>query len=113
MKVASANRSALLQAVFPDLADELADLLRQDGEVILADQVASLEIVDRCRCHDDFCAMFYTSPPPAGEYGPGHRNVALVPRAGDLILDVVNDRIMAVEVLYRSDVRATLHELLP
>ncbi len=90
----------LLRDVFPDVATELHALLLAEGETLLADQVESLQIVDRCRCTDDFCAMFYAVPRPAQvPWGPGHRNVALVPQRGDLILDVVGDRIVAVEIL--------------
>jgi hypothetical protein len=50
----------------------------------------------------DFCQSFYTQPPPAGAYGPGHRCVALSPhRPGMLVLDVVDDLIMFVEVIDR------------
>jgi len=51
---------------------------------------------------DDFCRSFYTQPPPAGAYGPRHRNVALSPMGpGVLILDVVDDVIMFVEIIDR------------
>jgi len=54
---------------------------------------------------DDFCQSFYTAPPPDGAYGPGHRCVPLIPKKGDLILDVVRNRIMYVEVLYYPSLR--------
>jgi hypothetical protein len=98
----------LLTDVLPDLAAELQRLLTEAGETELAGQVPGLAILDRCRCGDDFCATFYTQPRPQGSYGPGHRNVALTPEEGMLILDVVGDKIACVEVLYRDDVRKKL-----
>jgi hypothetical protein len=71
-------------------------------------QVPELSVIERCRCGDDFCGMFYVLPKPAGAYGPGHRNVALTPKEGMLILDVVSDKIAAVEVLYRNEIRQKL-----
>jgi hypothetical protein len=56
-----------------------------------------------CRCGDDCCQSIYTEAPPAGAYGPAHRNIALdAPWPGYLIVDVVDERIMYVEVLYRA-----------
>ena len=52
--------------------------------------------------------MFYVLPKPNGAYGPDHRNVALTPNKGMLILDVVGEKIAAVEVLYRDDVRKVI-----
>ena len=52
--------------------------------------------------------MFYVLPKPPGAYGPGLRNVSLEPERGLLILDVVNVKIAAVEVLYRDEVRDKL-----
>jgi len=84
------------------------------GEPELAAQVPTLAIFDRCRCGDDFCCgTFYTQPRSEGAYGPGHRNVALTPDEGMLILDVVNGEIMCVEVLNREDVQKKLKEVLP
>ncbi len=59
----------------PELAQELKTLLTQKGELTLAAQVQRLHILDRCRCGDSFCAMFYTVPRPSGTWGAGHRNV--------------------------------------
>jgi hypothetical protein len=93
---------------FPALARELQELLAAQSENQLAAQVPGLAVVERCRCGDDFCGMFYVLPKPGGAYGPGHRNVALTPKEGMLILDVVADKIAAIEVLYRDEIRQKL-----
>ena len=103
----------LLTDTLPTFAAELRQLLTEHGEPELAAQVPGLVIFDRCRCGDDFCAMFYTQPKPDGAYGPGHRNVALTTEEGMLILDVVAGEIDCVEVLDRDDVREKLDEVLP
>ena len=105
--------ATLLVEYFPELATELETLLRAEEEPALADQVSSLRIIDRCRCGDDFCATFYTVPKPTGPWGVNHRNVALTPKSGDLILDVVDNKITCVEVLFRNDIRDKLLSLLP
>jgi hypothetical protein len=112
--------SPLLVDVLPRLANELHGLLEERKEHGLAAQVPMLRIVDRCRCGDDFCATFYTQPKPdftqkrpEGAYGPGHKNILLLPKKGWLILDVVLDNIMCVEVLYRDEVRDDLRAILP
>jgi hypothetical protein len=99
--------------MFPLLSEELLQLLEDAGEADLASQVSALSIVDRCRCGDDFCASFYTQPKPKGAYGPGHRNIALTPAKGMLILDIVDGVIANVEVLYRNDIREKLLAILP
>lgn len=101
----------LLTKSLPDLSRELSELLIRAGEPTLAAQIDSLEIVDRCDCSDDFCASFYTAPKPDGSYGPHHRNLELEPEDGSIILDLVVDRIVHVEILYRDDVRSRLAEL--
>jgi hypothetical protein len=104
----------LLTDTLPEFAAELRQLLVEKGEPELAAQVPTLAIHDRCRCGDDICATFYTRPKPNGAYGPGHRNVALVPNEGFyFILDVVDGEIACVEVLDREDVRHKLEEILP
>ncbi|MEV6929126.1 hypothetical protein AB0M46_32195 [Dactylosporangium sp. NPDC051485] len=92
----------LVSEQWPDLAAELATALREEGENDLAHQVGTLHVVEQCGCDDDFCQSFSTAPKPTGAYGRGHRNVGLSPsKPGYLILDVVDDAIMHVEVLYR------------
>src|SRR5258708_35762978 len=102
------QKSIFLAAKFPQLSQELQQLLIADGEIVLAAQVPELIILDRCRCEDDFCATFYVQPKPAGAYGPGHRCIPLDPNEGMLILDVLDERIAAIEILYRNDIRQEL-----
>ena len=104
----TAKKQKLLLEMFPALSAELQQLLAEQGEAGLAAQVPELSVIERCRCGDDFCGMFYVLPKPDGAYGPGHRNVALTPKEGMLILDVVSGKIAAVEVLYRNEIRQKL-----
>lgn len=103
-----ATTPKLLIDLYPELAAELEQLLLEQGESELARQISTLPLLDRCHCGDDFCGMFYVLPKPKGAYGPGHRNVSLEPKQGMLILDVVEERIAAVEVLYRDAIRRRL-----
>jgi hypothetical protein len=83
------------------------------GEPALAESVPRLRVVDRCRCGDDFCSTLYTAPPPEGAYGPSHRNIDLEPEDGMVILDVVEEKIVCIEVLFRDAFRERVLELLP
>lgn len=103
-----AKTPKLFIELFPELAAEIEQLLLEQGESELARQISTLLIAERCRCEDDFCGKFYVLPRPKGAYGPGHRNVSLEPKQGMLILDVVAERIAAVEVLYRDAIRQKL-----
>jgi len=89
----------LLTETLPTLAAELEELLPSNGSSELAAQISCLKIFDRCRCEDDFCPSFYTQPKPKGSYGPNLHTIALDSGAGMLILDVVNGKMMFVEVL--------------
>ena len=102
------NTTMLLIESLPDLSRELIELLLTAREPSLVAQIDDLEIVAKCSCSDDFCASFYTAPKPVGSYGPTHRNLDLGPAKGMIILDLVDDRIVHVEVLYRDDVRSKL-----
>ncbi len=101
----------LLIESLPDLSRELAELLITAREPSLAAQIDDLKIVAKCSCSDDFCASFYTAPKLVGSYGPKHRNLELVPVRGMIILDLVDDRIVQIEVVYRDDVRSKLTQL--
>ena len=98
----------LMVEMFPSLSTELQQLLAEKGEPELAAQVPELTVIGRCRCGDDFCGTFYVLPKPDGAYGPDHRNVELSPKNGMLILDVLANRIAAIEVLYRDEIRRRL-----
>ena len=105
--------SSLLQDALPDLADELTALLRSQNERDLAEQVPRLPLVDRCRCDDDFCATFYTAPKPKGAYGPNHESISLNPSSGQFILDLVDRKIVCIEILFREDLRSKVLQMFP
>jgi hypothetical protein len=107
------EKRLLLTETLPAFAIEFRQLLEQQGESELAARVSSLKIFERCRCGDDFCATFYTQPKPIGGFGPGHRNVRLIPEEGMLILDVVGEEIACVEILDRPEIREKLLAVLP
>ena len=106
------NSLALARAL-PDFASELRETLQGQGRADLASQVASLSLVDRCRCGEDFCATFYTATEPEGAYGPGHSNLELESSEGMIIMDLVDDAIRCVEVLDRPDFQKALFRALP
>jgi hypothetical protein len=88
---------------WPTLAGQLRRALLAEGEATRAASVDVLRVVELCGCGDDFCQSFYTAPKPDGAYGPGHRDVFLDPPwPGLLIVDILQDEIVFVEVLYRS-----------
>src|SRR5262245_25067776 len=99
--------------LFPAFADELQRLVERSARPDLAEQVRDLPVVGRCQCGDDNCAHFYTAPPPAGAYGVGHSNVLLAAEQGLVVIDVMGNRIVAVEVLDRPDVKVLLDRYIP
>lgn len=101
----------LLVQALPEIAQELTTLL-QDDQPSLAYQIPNLQLVDRCRCGDDFCATVYTEPPPHS-FGAGHENIPLDPEKGWIILDVMHGKIHVIEILYRPEVRKRILELFP
>jgi hypothetical protein len=103
----------LVSEEFPELSQELQDLLRKRGEGQLAEQVPDLNLLDRCHCGDNVCATIYTQLKPIKKYGPGHRSMDLDAETGMIILHVVESKIACIEILHRDDVRAKLVKLLP
>ncbi len=103
--------SSLLQDALPDLTDELARLLRKNNEKDLVKHIPRLRLVDRCRCGDDFCATLYTAPKPKGAYGPNHERIFLNPSSGQLILDLLERKIVCIEILFREDFRSRVLQL--
>ena len=108
-----ATVSPLLQDSLPDFADELTSLLRNKNEPDLLEQVPLLRLVDRCRCGDDFGATLYTAPKPEGAYGPNHESIALNPSFKHFILDLVDRKIVCIEILFREDLRSKVLQLFP
>ena len=84
----------------------------RDGEVELAGQVSSLALVDRCRCDSDSCATLYCVPKPEGAWGSDHRNILLATKEGLTVVDVLDEKIVCIEILDRAEIRARVLELL-
>ncbi len=103
----------ILREVLPGLANELEVLLRSDDESKLADQIASLEVVDRCRCDSDSCATIYNVQKPKGALGPTHRNIVLDVHEGMTVVDVLDERIVCIEILDRNELTAKVVKLFP
>ena len=94
--------------VLPAFFVELESLLARQGRSDLGEQLARLQVIDRCRCGDQNCSHFYTAPKPVGSYGAGHENLMLPAERGLVVLDLVNGAIVAIEVLDRPDVKLPL-----
>lgn len=87
--------------LWPKLTEELRAALRAGPEPALADQVDDLSVAGPCGCGDAFCQGFSTQPVPDGGY-PDQRSIWLDPPwQGMLVVDVVDDRIVYVEILFR------------
>jgi hypothetical protein len=96
----------LLRDVAPTFVSELAEALKRDGHELLADQVAALELWDRCGCQVKSCCSFYAGPKPSEPWRNfgDHFNLVLSVRKGMVVLDVVDGVIRYVEILDRPDV---------
>ncbi len=103
---------ASLSQVFPEFVHELVALVAA-ARPELVEQVEQLDVIDRCRCAQDDCAHFYTATRTEGAYGPGHSNVVLGSASGLIVLDLIGDKIVAVEILDRPDVKLRLDAFLP
>jgi hypothetical protein len=103
----------LVSEAFPELSEALRELLRDKGEAELAEQISVLKLVDRCHCGDDFCATMYTQAKPVARYGPDHRAMDLDADKGMIIPDVVEDKIVCIEILHRGEIRMKLLAMLP
>jgi len=104
----TADGSRLVER-WPVLARQVRNALLRDGETGLASDIYALRVLKMCDCDEDYCQSFYTEPPPDGAYPSSrHRNWYRDDDEDDelgwegfLILDVVEERIAFVEVLYR------------
>lgn len=96
----------LVREVYPELVEELALLLEDIGERYLSVSVREVRMIAPCECSDGFCQSIRTAEhEPGTPYGPGHRNVILEPEDGMLVLDVVDERIVYIEVLFKAPMK--------
>ncbi|MGE5682604.1 MAG: hypothetical protein ACM34K_17185 [Bacillota bacterium] len=101
----------LLKEALPELASELYDLLMKKNAKILAQQIDSLRIVELCNCGGEFCSTFYTLPKPNDRWDGELYSVELERKNGIIVLDVVDNKIAQVEILFRNDIKRKLEEL--
>jgi hypothetical protein len=101
-----------LAVVMPEFADELSQLLAEQGETTLAASVADLQVFDRCRCEWEDCATLYTRPKPEAAF-PGRGGLSVFSKAGPVYIDTSDGMIACIEVLYQPAIRSKLLELLP
>lgn len=102
-----------VRELLPAFSAELQNLLLGEGRADLADQIQQLAIVARCTCGAPSCAHFYTVQPSAGFHWPDQAALHLDTETGTVVLDLVRERIVAIEVLDRPDVKAALDAVLP
>jgi len=96
----------MLTDILPDLVEEMAHLLREQGADPLCEKLPTLRIESICDCGDDNCASFAT----AAEVKVASV-VELQTSEGFLIIDLNADsEICFIEVLSRPDVKYLLEE---
>ncbi|HEY3375920.1 MAG TPA: hypothetical protein VGL77_00365 [Armatimonadota bacterium] len=100
---------SLLKELFPELVAEIRALLHAEGSDELISSLETATVADKCRCGDDFCSSIRTAPKPNGPYGPGHHTMVLGPERGMINLDIVNGRIVYIEVIDRPDIHEMVH----
>lgn len=101
----------LLKEALPELASELYDLLIKKNEIELAQQIDSLRIIELCSCDEEFCSTFYTLPKPDDRWDGDLLSIELERKNGIIVLDVVDNKIAQVEILFRDDIKRKLEEL--
>lgn len=108
------NRSPIaapyLEDVDPELSEELQQLLAAQGHAALAHAALDLRLIEPCQCNDPTCASFYTLSrfQAAWLWNRGGQTLTLRTEP-TLSVDVIGDRIVAVEVLQRPKLRNALH----
>ena len=96
----------MLSEVLPDLVEEMAYLLKQQGSDPLEPKVRALRIESVCDCGDENCASFATAAEvKVADY------VELQSMEGQLIIDLnAVGEICFIEVLGRPDIKYLLEE---
>ena len=96
----------MLNDVLPDLLEEMAYLVKQQGADPLEPKLRALRIESVCDCGDENCASFATAPEVKVA-----STVELQAMEGFLIVDLnAAGQICFIEVLHRPDVKYMLEE---
>lgn len=98
----------VLGQVLPAFAAELENALRAQGEEGLAAQISTLRISSLCQCDDDFCSSFHTGERAQTIWRGGRQRITPGLSEGMVILEVVDGKILFVEVLDRVSIRDAL-----
>lgn len=96
----------LLTEFLPEIAEEVRQLRTISERTDLLPSLDTARFVSPCRCLDDFCSSIYTAIKPSGPWGPNHETVPLGANTGMINLDVVNGKIVYVEILNRPDIKS-------
>jgi hypothetical protein len=96
--------------LFPELASRILRDLRRLKRTDLAEQVANLSIVDRCRCGSEACGTFYTQADEFRNRLPKHGTDIML-ECGANVTEV-NGKIVEIETL-DPQVDETLRRVLP
>src|SRR5437763_6815286 len=104
-------RAMLLSEAFPEVAEDLRQLLREE-EPDLSEQVASLVITEPCGCGDDFCASFYTGPRPS-DSGSAREGIYQTVAGGEFVFaaSLVDGRVYYIEILSRPEIKTKLDSI--
>jgi hypothetical protein len=102
-----------LSEVLPEFSSELENGLNAEGRHDLAKQIGKLELLDRCRCGDEFCATFHTLPKQDRTEHASRVERLIPPVRGLTEILVVDGRLASFEVLFRPDIRQRLLDVLP
>jgi hypothetical protein len=115
-----------LRDIWPEVIDRIKNLLTESGDLDLAASIDGLQVYDRCRCGQNYCALVLTQPPSNGADGATHRGVVFGlgeptdPDTGKRIRDtyitslhVVDEVIVRIEILDDHESRRRLIMALP
>ncbi|QEM69071.1 hypothetical protein FO488_13485 [Geobacter sp. FeAm09] len=101
-----------LKDCLPDFVGELERLLLAEDRPEFACQVKNMPVdMDRCVISEEFCAMLCTGLQPSRGWGAGQTTIVLAPKQGNILVDVVDGEIIAVEVFCRKDVHEKLLQM--
>ena len=101
-----------LKDCLPEFVGELECLLLAEDRPELACQVKDMPVdVGRCVISEEFCAMLCTGLQPSRGWGLGQTTIALAPKQGNILVDVIDGEIIAVEVFCRKDVHEKMVQM--